>query len=101
MRRVDFVPANHIYVRVRVLPVLAICPPRALLKTTLKPDATLRDVVQVADAIGVFKGGQIWLKVESSFSIHKGALASFSRPTADRTYSSYFRSRARRNEQSQ
>ena len=27
---------------------------------------------------------------KSSFSIHKGALASFSRPTADRTYSSIF-----------
>ena len=47
MRRVDFVPGNLIYARVRVLPVLAICPPRAFLKTTLKPDATLRDVAQV------------------------------------------------------
>ncbi len=27
--------------------------------------------------IGVFTGGQIWLKVKSSFSIHKRALASF------------------------
>ena len=50
MRRVDFVPANYIYACVRVLPVLAICPPRALPKTTLKPDATLRDVAQVVDA---------------------------------------------------
>jgi cold shock protein len=47
MRRVDFVPGNPIYAHVRVLPVLAICPPRALLKTTLKPDATPREVAQV------------------------------------------------------
>src|SRR6516162_4125814 len=40
-------PGNLICARVRVLPALAICPPRALLKTTLKPDATLRDVAQV------------------------------------------------------
>jgi cold shock protein len=50
MRQVDFVSANHIYVCVRVLPVLAICPPRALPKTTLKSDARLRDVAQVMDA---------------------------------------------------
>jgi 'Cold-shock' DNA-binding domain len=50
MRQVDFVPANHIYACVRVLCVLDICPPRALPKTTLKSDARLRDIVQVADA---------------------------------------------------
>jgi cold shock protein len=50
MRQVDFVPANHIYACVRVLPVLDICPPRALPKTTLKSDARLRDIVQIADA---------------------------------------------------
>lgn len=50
MRQVDFVPANHMYACVRVLPVLDICPPRALPKTTLKSDARLRDIVQVADA---------------------------------------------------
>ena len=41
---------NPIYARVRVLPALAVCPPRALLKTTLKLDATLRDVAQVVNA---------------------------------------------------
>jgi cold shock protein len=50
MRQVDFVPANHIYACVRILPVLDICPPRALPKTTLKSDARLRHIVQVADA---------------------------------------------------
>ena len=39
---------NPIYVRVRVLPVLAICPPWALPKTTSKSDARLRDVAEVA-----------------------------------------------------
>jgi hypothetical protein len=47
MRRVDFVSGNPTYAHVRVSPVLAICPPRALLKTTLKPDATPREVAQV------------------------------------------------------
>src|SRR6266436_604769 len=50
MRRVDFVAENYIYAVVRVLPVLAICPPRALPKTTLKSDARRRDVAQVMDA---------------------------------------------------
>src|SRR6266436_319486 len=50
MRRVDFVADNYIYALVRVLPVLAICPPRALPKTTLKSDARRRDVAQVMDA---------------------------------------------------
>src|SRR6266508_1606304 len=88
--RVDFVSQIHIYALVRVLPVLAICPPRALPKTTLKSDTRRRDVAQVMDADRRFTGGQIWLKVKSSFSIHKRALASFSRPTADRTCSSIF-----------
>src|SRR5258708_31522927 len=87
MRRVDFVAENYIYARVRVLPVLAICPPRALPKTTLKSDVMLR---RSQTLTGVFKGGQIWLKVQSSFSIHKKALVSFTRPTAERTYSSIF-----------
>ena len=42
--------ATRAYACVRVLPVLAICPPRALPKTTLTPEATLRDVAQVVDA---------------------------------------------------
>src|SRR6266516_6212413 len=50
IRSVDFVSENHIYALVRVLPVLAICPPRALPKTTLKSDARRRDVAQVMDA---------------------------------------------------
>src|SRR6266567_5237611 len=50
IRRVDFVAENYIYALVRALPVLAICPPRALPKTTLKSDARLRYVAQVADA---------------------------------------------------
>src|SRR5216683_5821550 len=49
IRRVDFVAENYIYAVVRVLPVLAICPPRALPKTTLKSDARRRDVAQVMD----------------------------------------------------
>jgi len=72
MRQVDFGPANHIYASVRVLPVLAICPPRALPKTTSKSDARLRCAMSCRSQtpIGVFKGGRIWLKVKSSFSIH-------------------------------
>src|SRR6266404_7821545 len=50
IRRVDFVAEDHIYASVRALPVLAICPPRALPKTTLKSDARRRDVAQVIDA---------------------------------------------------
>ena len=50
MRRVDFVPYDLIYAPVRVLPVLAFCPPRAFSKTTLKSDARMRDVGCVIDA---------------------------------------------------
>src|SRR6516165_2086251 len=87
MRRVDFVPGNPIYARVRVLPILAICPPRALLKTTLKPDATLRDVAQVVTR---FQRRPDMAQGKVKFFNSQRALASFSRPTADRTYSSIF-----------
>src|SRR5215472_18486486 len=55
MRRVDFVAQNYIYPVVRVLPVLAICPPRALPKTTLKSDARRRDVAQVTGRRSAFQ----------------------------------------------
>jgi cold shock protein len=47
--RVDSLPGVSIYARVRVLPVLAICPQRALPKTTLKSDES-RARARVADA---------------------------------------------------
>src|SRR5437899_6630583 len=90
IRRVDFVAENYIYALVRVLPVLAICPPRALPKTTLKSDARRRDVAQVMDADRRFHRRPDMAQGKVKFFNSQRALASFSRPTADRTYSFIF-----------
>src|SRR3954468_17584161 len=75
------------------MPVFEFC-----LSLLFAPEGSSQDNVEVGrkaarvrrsqTLTGVFRGGQIWLKVQSSFSIHKRALDSFSRPTAERTYSS-------------
>jgi hypothetical protein len=51
MRRVDFVPDNYIWARVRVLPVLAICPPRAFPKDNVEVGRALLSNGRLFEAV--------------------------------------------------